>query len=105
MNKSENEMQEPLKCKNKKQIDNRPWIDMRDMVVFLSIICGALITYIAIQNDFISWENYPQLIVGGLLSIAIWSLIIGFLALKTVYVFNKKEKSLPKTSNHTAETK
>lgn len=105
MSKTTRELQEPIKCKSQKNIADRPFIDMKDMVVFLSIICGALITYISIQNGLILWKDYLQLIIGGLMSIAIWSLIIGFFALKTVYIFNRKEKSLPQTTNHKAGIK
>lgn len=105
MNKTVKELQEPIKCKREKKIDNRPFIDMRDMVVILAIICGVLITFIFIQNGLILWKDYPQLIIGGLMSTTIWSLIIGFLALKIVYIFNYKEKSLPQTTNHKAGTK
>lgn len=105
MNKTSKELKTPIMCKNEKKIDDRPWIDSRDMIVFLSVICGILLTFIAVQNGLLIWKNTTQLIVGCIMSIIICSLIIGFMALKIVYIFNGKEKSLPQTTNHRAGIK
>lgn len=101
------ELQQPLISNSRKRgrkHKTRLNLTYKNTTMILAIICSLLITWVLLDIGWILWDTVLQealLILGYMFYITI---SINWICNKLV-AENKKQKSLPQTSNHTAETK
>ena len=65
-----------------KQVENKPFMDNRDFVLILCIICSALITYLLCDKNVISYDDNAQLA-------AVVATLTFFMALSMFWVTQK----------------